>query len=74
MVKIECGEVKGYMYSSTLDGDVVKGDGACVRASDTSDSAIVVKLKGGTIVKIIESLPVWFKINYKEISGWVYSK
>ena len=62
--KKETNKVKGKITATTLN----------VRSNPSLTSDIIGKLKEGEIISLLEEKKDWYKINFQQKTGWVFSK
>ena len=56
------------------DGEVISKNGDSVRVRDIPEGDAIKKLKVGTKVRVLASVPCWTKIKFGETVGWIGSE
>lgn len=63
----------GWVFSPLLNGDSIGGKGSNVRTEPSSSSTILFSVKGGATITKLEYKYTWYKVSYKNMTGWIYS-
>jgi len=66
--------LSGFAYAEGNKVGTVTCDMLNVRESASTSAKIVAQLPQGTKVKVLESSSEWYKINYNDSTGWVFSE
>jgi len=70
----DCSGKVGWVYTPLLDGNKIGGVGCNVRVAPSSKSEIIVSVRPGSTVKILDEYNVWVYLTSPKISGWTYGE